>query len=82
MVKVPSTMAALGTPAPDFTLPNPATGKTAFRTRFTMGSSLEMARHTDSHFRRAAFVPQAIEDRNMWECYVTKASWLNLSRTQ
>ena len=27
MVKVPSTMAALGTPAPDFTLPDPATGE-------------------------------------------------------
>jgi len=27
MVKVPSTMAALGTPAPDFTLPEPATGE-------------------------------------------------------
>ena len=32
MVKVPSTMAVLGTPAPDFTLPNPATGKEVSRT--------------------------------------------------
>lgn len=34
MANTPSTMLALGTPAPDFTLPEPATGRTVSRAEF------------------------------------------------
>lgn len=40
MVKVPSTMAALGTGAPDFSLPEPATGRTVSLADFEGASAL------------------------------------------
>jgi len=43
MVRTPSTMAALGSPAPDFSLPDPKTGRTVSRDDFSEWSALLVA---------------------------------------